>query len=60
MKLSKLKRLLDDIAVYGKYIGYKKCLLEDIVRENNCTPCENCEYSCFNRYCTAVGMNVLR
>ena len=60
MKLSKLKRLLNDIAAYGNYIGYRKCLLGDILRDNNCTTCEVCEYSCFNRCCTAVGMSVLK
>ena len=37
MEVSNLKRLLEDIAVYGNYFLHRKCLLEDIVRDNNCT-----------------------
>ena len=59
MNLSKLKRLLEDIAVYGNYFLHRKCLLEDIVRDNNYATCGDCKYSCFNR-CTVVEMNVLR
>ena len=59
MNVSQLKRLLEDIAVYGNYVLHRKCLLEDIVRDNNYATCGDCKYSCFNR-CTAVEMNVLR
>lgn len=59
MNLSKLKKLLENIAIYGNYFLHRKCLLEDIVRDNNCATCGDCKYSCFNR-CTAVEMNVLR
>ena len=57
--ISKLKRLLESIAVYENYFLHRQCLLEDIVRDNNCAPCGDCKYSCFNR-CTAVGVSVLR
>ena len=59
MKLSKLKRLLNDIAVFGNYFVHIKCLLEDMVRDKSNTTCRNCEYNCLNK-CTAVGMRVLR
>ena len=60
MNLSNLKRLLENIAVYGNYFLHRKCLLEDIVRDNNYATCGDCKYRCFNRCCTAVEMNVLR
>ena len=60
MEVSNLKRLLDDIAVYGNYFLHRKCLLEDIVRDEGRATCGDCEYRCFNRCCTAVGMSVLR
>ena len=59
MKLSKLKRLLNDIAVFGNYFVQRKCLLEDIVVDNSSNTCKDCNYGCFNK-CTAVGMNVLK
>ena len=59
MKLSKLKRLLDCIVDERTLPIQRKCLLEDIVRDNNYATCGDCKYSCFNR-CTAVEMNVLR
>ena len=60
MKLSKLKRLLDDIVVYGTYFVQRKCLLEDIVRDDGSATCGDCEYSCFSRHCITEGMSVLR
>ena len=59
MKLSKLKRLLNDIAVFGNYFVQGKCLLEDIVVDNSNSTCKDCKYGCFNK-CTAVGMSVLK
>ena len=59
MMLSRLKRLLDDIVDKRIYFVQRKCLLEDIVRDNNYATCGDCKYSCFNR-CTAVETNVLR
>ena len=59
MKLSKLKRLLNDIAVFGNYFVHRKCLLEDIVVDNSSNTCKDCKYDCFNS-CTAVGMSVLK
>ena len=60
MEVSNLKRLLEDIAVYGNYFLHRKCLLEDIVRDDGSATCGDCEYRCFNRCCTAVGMSVLK
>lgn len=59
MKLSKLKRLLDDIVIHGTYFVPRRCLLEDIIRDNSSNICKDCEHSCFN-ICTLVGMSVLR
>ena len=59
MKLSKLKRLLENIAIYGNYFLHRKCLLEDIVVDNSNNTCKDCKYGCFNK-CTAVGMSVLK
>ena len=56
----KLKRLLDDIVDKRIYFVQRKCLLEDIVRDDGSATCGDCEYRCFNRCCTAVGMSVLR
>ena len=60
MKLSKLKRLLNDIAVFGNYFVQRKCLLGDIIRYDGSATCGDCKYRCFNSCCTAVGMSVLR
>ena len=60
MKLSKLKRLLNEIAVFGNYFVHRKCLLEDIVVDNSSSTCKDCKYRCFNSCCTAIGMSVLK
>ena len=59
MKLSKLKRLLNDIVDKRIYVVQRKCLLEDIVRYDGSNTCKDCKYGCFNK-CTAVGMSVLK
>ena len=59
MKLSKLKRLLEDIVDKRIYVVQRKCLLEDIVVDNSNNTCKDCKYGCFNK-CTAVGMSVLK
>ena len=60
MKLSKLKRLLNGIVDERTLPIQRKCLLEDIVRDDGSATCGDCEYRCFNRCCTAVGMSVLK
>ena len=55
----KLKRLLDGMFDERTLPIHRKCLLEDIVRDNNYATCGDCKYSCFNR-CTAVEMSVLK
>ena len=57
MKLSKLKRLLDGIFEYRTYYVHRKCLIEDIIRDNSNNICRDCKYSCINR-CTTIGMSV--
>ena len=59
MKLSKLKRLLNDIVDERTLPIQRKCLLEDIVVDNSSNTCKDCKYGCFNK-CTAVGMSVLK
>ena len=58
--ISKLKRLLESIAVFENYFLHRQCLLEDIVRDNNCAPCEDCEYSCFSKHCITENLDVLK
>ena len=60
MKLSKLKRLLNDIAVFGNYFVHRKCLLGDIIRYDSSAACGACEYSCFSRHCITEGVSVLK
>ena len=60
MKLSRLKRLLDDIFDERTYFVQRMCLLEDIVRDDGSATCGDCEYRCFNRCCTVIGMSVLK
>ena len=56
----KLKRLLDYMFDERTLPIQRKCLLEDIIRDDGSATCGDCEYRCFNRCCTAVGMSVLR
>lgn len=58
MKLSKLKRLLDDIFEYKTYFVHRKCLIEYIIRDDNSNICGDCEYSCLSR-CTTIGLSVV-
>ena len=55
-----LKRLLDYMFDERTLPIQRKCLLGDIIRYDGSTACGDCEYRCFNRCCTAVGMSVLR
>ena len=60
MMLSRLKRLLDDIVDKRIYFVQRKCLLEDIVRDDGRAACGDCEYRCFSRYCITEGLSVLK
>ena len=56
----KLKRLLDCMFDERTLPIQRKCVLEDIVRDDGSATCGDCEYRCFNSCCTAVGMSVLK
>ena len=55
-----LKRLLDYMFDERTLPIQRKCLLEDIVRDDGSATCGDCEYSCFSRHCITEGLSVLK
>lgn len=56
----KLKRLLDCMYDERTLPIQRKCVLEDIVRDDGSATCGDCEYRCFNRRCITEGLMVLK